>query len=69
MNYSSTYVALEEMIKKSWVTDDLSEINEVLEQYERDGRIKVGEYRCLLELYIISQKTGKRPGVTAVTIL
>lgn len=59
MNNSSTYVALAEMIKKSWITDDLSEFNEVLEQYQRDGRITVGEYRCLLELYISALKSDQ----------
>ena len=52
MNYSSTFNALEEMIKKNWVTDDLSEFNQVLDQYERDYRITAEEHRSLMELYI-----------------
>jgi len=51
MEYSSTYTALEEMIRKNWVTDDISEFNEVLESYEQQGRITAEEHRALIELY------------------
>jgi hypothetical protein len=52
MQYSSTYIALEEMIRKNWVTDDISEFNEVLEHYEQQGRITAEEHQALIKLYV-----------------
>jgi hypothetical protein len=52
MEYSSTYIALEEMIRKSWVTDDISEFNQVLDRYEQEGRLTAEEHHALIELYL-----------------
>ena len=52
MKYSSTYIALEEMIRKNWVTDDISEFNQVLESYEGQGRLTAEEHQALIELYL-----------------
>lgn len=51
MNYSPTYFALEEMIRKSWVTDDITEFNQVLDRYVQEGRITAEEHQALLKLY------------------
>jgi hypothetical protein len=57
---SSTFMALDEMIKKNWVTDDLSEFNKVLNEYVREKRISTEEYRSLIELYIATLRTDKQ---------
>jgi hypothetical protein len=58
--YSSTYLALEEMIRKSWVTDDISEFNQVLEYYAQEGRITSAEHQALIELY--RRNASSHPG-------
>ena len=60
MEYSSTYTALEEMIRKNWVTDDISEFNQVLDRYEGQGRITAEEHQALIELYL--KNTASHPG-------
>ena len=60
MEHSSTYIALEEMSMKSWVTDDISEFNQVLEHYAQEGRITAEEHRALMELYL--KNASSRPG-------
>lgn len=52
METSSTYMALEEMINKSWVTDDITEFNQVLDRYVQQGRITAEEHQTLIELYL-----------------
>ena len=52
MNLSPTFLALEEMIKKNWVTGNISEFDHLLDQYEQDGRITQEEHRSLIELYL-----------------
>ena len=52
MNHSSTYSALEDMIKKSWVTGDIAEFNQVLDRYVQESRITAEEHQSLLKLYV-----------------
>jgi hypothetical protein len=60
MEYSSTYIALEEMIRKNWVTDDITEFNQVLDHYEQQGRITAEEHQSLIELY--RRNAASNPG-------
>ena len=60
MEHSSTYIALEEMIMKSWVTDDISEFNQVLDHYTQEGRITAEEHQALMELYL--KNASSHPG-------
>lgn len=60
MEYSSTYTALEEMIRKSWVTDDITEFNQVLDHYVQEGRITAEEHQALIKLYL--KNTASHPG-------
>jgi hypothetical protein len=60
MEYSSTYIALEEMIRKNWVTDDISEFNQVLVHYEGQGRITAEEHQALIKIYL--KNAASHPG-------
>jgi hypothetical protein len=60
MEYSSTYIALEEMIRKNWVTDDFSEFNQVLDHYAQEGRITAEEHQALIEFYL--KNASSQPG-------
>ena len=57
MNYSATFLALAEMINKNWVTDDISEFNQVLDQYEQDSRITPEEHKSLIQLYLAAMRS------------
>ena len=57
MDYSPTFLALDEMIKKNWVTDDISEFNQVLDQYEQDSRITPEEHKSLIQLYLAAMRS------------
>jgi hypothetical protein len=52
MEESTIYRELEAMIEKDFLVKSPSEIDQMLKALEKDGRITLGEYRSLIELYL-----------------
>jgi hypothetical protein len=61
MNKSGTYVAFEQMIQMSFMVMPLSALDQILEKFEKNGRLSSVEHQRLLEF---ARRQWKMNGTT-----